>query len=326
MSGKQIRIATLIGIAGAIAALNLGCEGVDRKHDYAVENVDPPPVDAPSPRREDVKIANFADLIESMMATRQKYLDDLKGLEKAYLNAGDTVRADWARRQRSLTADVMVYPYLTEQAPEQRVDVAPLKDIPEADAIYREALKIHDEVRLIPLAGALEANKEKARKALALFKRIIKDYPQSDKVDDAAFFIAEIYKEYLREDDPNDELSTRYYAWAVTLDPNTPHPARFQAAVVYDFRRHNRDKALEMYHQVLDLQEANNQSNCRFAATRIEQLSDEDFSHLRPVQPRKRLGEPEPGADDPNLREARPAATKTKAAGEDAPLEPDSAP
>jgi TolA-binding protein len=87
----------------------------------------------------------------------------------------------------------MVYPYLSQQAPEQRVEVKPAQSIPEADALYSRALKIHDEVRLIPLAGALPQNKEKARQALALFKKLLKDYPTSDKVDDAAFFCGEIY-------------------------------------------------------------------------------------------------------------------------------------
>jgi hypothetical protein len=112
------------------------------------------------------------------------------------------------------------------------------------------------------------------------------------------------------------------------MNPNTPHPARFQAAVVYDFRRHNRDKALELYRQVMDLEEAGNVSNSKFSATRIEQLIDDDFSHLRPAEPRERLGEPEPGVDDANLREPPPPVSDRTKPGEeaDSPLEPDTTP
>jgi hypothetical protein len=106
-------------------------------------------------------------------------------------------------------------------------------------------------------------------------------------VDDCAFYCGEIYKEYLRDDDPDNELAVRYYKWAFALDPQTPHNARFQCAIVHDFRRHDRVRALELYHQVLDTEENGSLSNMRFAATRIEQLTDDEFSHLRP-----RLGGP----------------------------------
>jgi tetratricopeptide (TPR) repeat protein len=101
-------------------------------------------------------------------------------------------------------------------------------------------------------------------------------------VDDCAFYCGEIYKEYLREDDPDNELAIRYYKWASALDPQTPHAARFQCAVVYDFRRHDRIRALELYNQVLRVEEDANMSNMRFAASRIRQLTDDEFSRFRP--------------------------------------------
>lgn len=274
-----------------------GCEGWDRKHDYAVVDVKPPAEDEyDRPRSPRVNV-NIPDLVENMMAARQAYLNSIADLEKSFLMAGDSNRADWARRQRSNTERVEVFPYISDKAPEQRVEVVPEQSIPEADALFAKAEAIYKDVSLVPLAGTLPHNKKKAREALEMFKQILAKYPRSDKVDDAAFYTGEIYKEYLREDDPNDELAIRYYKWAVQMNPNTPHPARFQCAVVYDFRRHNRDAAMELYHKVMELEENGNQSNVRFSATRIEQLSDEDFSHVRPEQPRDRPGpsEPKPG-------------------------------
>lgn len=274
-----------------------GCEGIDRKHDSRVADVTPPPDNAPGYVQERTAFPNVADVVEEMMARRQAYLEQLMAVERAYLVVSDVTKSNWARRQRELTEAVEVYPYLTAGAPELRAEVSPERQIPEADMLYADALKLFKEVHAIPLAGTLPANKQKARQALQMFKKLLREYPKSDKVGECAFYCGEIYKEYLREDDPDDEMSVRYYRWAVALNPRLPLPARFQCAVVYDFRRHDRVRALELYNQVLETDEAGNESNARFSATRIEQLTDDTRSHLnpdiKPVEPKAASAEPD---------------------------------
>jgi len=282
-------------LIAACTLLIAGCEGIDRKHDTRVGEITPPPVDTDSTVNAAApQLANFPDLVETMLAKREKlaavrddYIAQLIELERAYLNAGDATKANWARRQRERieTVNLDPYPYLTAAPPEHRDMVAPEQSIPEADTLYNEGVAILESFNQVPFAGFLESNQQKARQALEIFKRILREYPLSDKVDDAAFFCGDIYKEYLREDDPNNELAVRYYQWAFALDPETPHPARFNAAVVYDFRRHERARALELYHQVLETEEAGNDSNMRFSATRIDQLTDEEGSPIRPKPP-----------------------------------------
>lgn len=270
------------------ALLTVGCEGISRKHDARVADISPPPQDYSATGQPAISLADLPDKVEGMMAARNHYIESLIALERDYLNAGDTVRANWARRQRELTEKVEVYPYLTSEVQEQTdptLAVSPEKSIPEADALYDEALKLYNTFVGIPFIGFTKLNKEEPRQAAEMFKRVIRDYPKSDKVDDCAFYIGEIYKEFLRHDDPDNELAIRWFKWAVALDPKTPHPARFNCAVVYDFRLHNRAKAIELYHQVLETEEAGNESNQRFSATRIEQLANDDDSHLRPREP-----------------------------------------
>ena len=310
-------IAPLVVLAMCLGIL--GCEGYNYKHDDRV--LDRKEMARTAPSENPPEMANMPDLVEQMEATRQSYLAvqqqyvvQLREIERAYLVAGDTVRADWARQQRQRVEQIKLetYPYLTSEPAEHRVQAAPEQSIPEADEIYTRAKGILDEVRGVPLAGALEYNKKKCRQALELFKQILSDYPKSDKVDDSAFYCGEIYKEYLRDEDPDDELALRYYKWAVELDPQTPHAARFQAAVVWDFRRHSRAKAIELYHLVLETEENGNMSNQRFAATRIEQLSDDDRSHLRPEIANRDIDRAtvmpsEPGAsEEPTAMPAKP--------------------
>ncbi len=272
-------------VVAMLAATVIGCEGVDRKHDSRVGvDIQPPPMGADGLiAAED--LPNIPDKVERMMASRQAYIKEMLALERGYLMHGDTVRANWARRQREVTEGNEVYPYLTNGAPEQRVVVAPEENIAEADKLYGEGLELFESIQSLPLGAIIKQGGEDPRRALGLFKRVLSEHPKSDKVDDAAFYCGEIYKEYLREDDPDNELAVRYYRWAVALDPTTPHPARFNCAVVYDFRLHSRAKAIELYHDVLESEEAGNHSNQRFAATRIEQLTDDDASHLRPLEP-----------------------------------------
>lgn len=249
--------------------------------------------------------------VEDMLRSRRAYLEQLTRLEKLYLEIGDLNRANWARRQRERTEIVDVYPYLSEEPVEAKVTVAPEQVIPEADALFEKAKAKLNEVRGKPLIGFMDVNREKSREALNLFKELINKYPKSDKVDDAAFYCGEIYKEYLRKEDPDDELSIKYYRWAVQLDPKTPHAARFQWAVVEDFRRHDRKAAIELYRQVLE-HEPHNLSNQRFAASRIEQLTDEEGSHLRPRE------EKEPGGGELRPAGAAPAALAQPMSGEKA--------
>lgn len=271
-----------IPVAVLLALSVIGCEGVDRRHDKRVGDIKPPALNAEYNKGD---VPNFPDHVENMLAVRLAYINQLISLERGYLMTGDTVRANWARRQRELTEDVEVYPYLTDAAPEESVEVSPEERIPEADALYERGVKLVEGFDNVPFGGLMKPYKKKARQALTYFKEVLKDYPKSDKVDDCAFYCGEIYKEFLRDDDPDNELALRYYKWAYTLDPATPHPARFQSAVVYDFRLHDRDAAIELYHQVLETEEAGNESNQRFSATRIEQLTDDDGSHLRPREP-----------------------------------------
>ncbi|MFQ5429845.1 MAG: tol-pal system YbgF family protein [Phycisphaerae bacterium] len=284
MQTRSISVAGFSLLVAVTTLATCGCEGINRKHDPSVINIDPPPADIDYARVAE-ELPNFPDLVEGMYAARQTYMEQLKALERGYLLAGDTVRANWARRQRDLTKNVLVYPYLSDDAPGRTFAVAPEESIPEADALYDKAVKLYDTFQGIPFVGFTKLNSEDCRKALGMFKRIISEYPKSDKVDDCAYYCGAIYKEFLRDDDPDNELAIRYFKWAYELDPMTPHPARFDCAVVYDFRLHNRERAIELYHQVLETEEAGNDSNQRFAATRIEQLSDDDTSHLRPREP-----------------------------------------
>jgi hypothetical protein len=58
----------------------------------------------------------------------------------------------------------------------------------------------------------------------------------------------------------------------VQWDPNLTMPARFQAAVVADYRLYNKAEAIELYRQVIQ-HEQFNASNVQWAHNRIRDLT-----------------------------------------------------
>jgi len=135
----------------------------------------------------------------------------------------------------------------------------------------------------------------------------VEEYPTSDKIDDAAYWIAEIHKEYFEEKD--NAIALLWYQRAIDWNPDLPYPARFQMAAVYDIDMHEYEKALEMYQAVVE-KERFNKSNVDFASRRIHELTSER-TRRSPGEPVPELrpepvSSPEPNDETTEAIEASP--------------------
>lgn len=206
-----------------------------------------------------------ADLVEQVVHNRTEYMNLLRDVAKHYRDIGRGDLADQAAFEwESLESAQQFYYLLDAEVP--NVVLNPSESIPEADALYNEGQKLLKEGgHNIPIFY----RQKRMIEALKTFRRLVFLYPTSDKVDDAAFFMGEIHKEYLSD---QELIAVRWYERAYQWNPQTPHPARFQAAVVYDYRLKDRAHALELYHAVLD-HETWNGSNRAFAERRITELT-----------------------------------------------------
>ena len=213
-----------------------------------------------------MKTVKEVDLVERLAKARADYKRLLVLLNNWYLDHGYYEKAEWAAKEYADLKLVRTYPYLVE-IEVQKTDLKPTDSIAKADELYEQALKLYHEGQILPLVN----DKKKLKEALDKFITLIKKYPNSDKIDDAAFYAGEILKEYF-----NDNVqAVKYYELAMKWDPHTPQPVRFECAVIYDFRLHNREKALEMYKRVLSEEADLDRTNTSFAATRIKQLLKE---------------------------------------------------
>jgi tetratricopeptide (TPR) repeat protein len=166
------------------------------------------------------------------------------------------------------------------------------------------------------------------KKALNRFHTLITEYPTSNKIAEAAWWAGYIHKEYFYDVAQNvddNEIAVQYFERAYTWKPNIEYQARFEAATVYDFRLHDREKALALYQDVID-KENFNKSNVDFAHKRIREITKTKYKEITP-EPDRVVKSPPPGepqaspAPQPLAPEPEPAPTEP-APAEDRPIVP----
>lgn len=209
--------------------------------------------------------AREVDLAEEVVAHRRAYHQGLTRLRDFYARRGYATKQGWADFELEGLRSVKPFRYVVDA----EIPVETLRGtdaIAQADVLYDRGL---DLMRRGGHGTPALYREELMVQAANVFRDLISQYPSSDKIDDAAFQLGEIHKEYLRG---QDALAVKWYERSWTWNPATPHPARFQAAVVYDYRLHDRDRALELYQSVVT-HELQIGSNVRFASRRIHELT-----------------------------------------------------
>ncbi len=206
-----------------------------------------------------------ASLVEPAVAARQSWKEALERLAKLYREKGMNFKLAMVLNVQRRFDPIRQYDYfLNAEVPPETL--RPTEVIPAADALFEKALKLHLEGKPLPLI----TDYPKQREALQLFRKLVDEYPASTKIALAAYYIADIYKEYFNE----NIRAVHWYERAWQWDPNVPKPARFQAAVVYDLRLAQHGKAVTLYRDVVK-HEQFNRSNVNFALRRIEELTGE---------------------------------------------------
>ena len=215
------------------------------------------------PQGESVENADERVLVEYAVASRRQYLDAANKVI-AMLNAnGDTYKAGRVKNVLDRMDLSHRFTFIAEIPP---ADLRPTQVVPEADKMFADAYHLFRRGKgLVPM---VTTNYQDERNALQLFKELVNKYPSSTKIALSAYYIADIYKEYFNE----DALAVQWYERAIQWAPNVTEPARFQAAVVYDLRMHNRAKAVEMYKGAIQYEQFN-KSNVDFAHRRLEDLT-----------------------------------------------------
>jgi len=216
------------------------------------------------PKGESLSSADPRLLVEFVLSARAAYKQAMRDLEKFYRDRLSLKKLKFITRVRERFDPVRTYVYFfSAEAPPE--NMKPVNVIPAAEELYSKALSIYKRGSLVPLF----ADYNKQRQALRLFLTITEQHPTSTRSPLAAFYIGHIYREYFNE----NVRAVMWYQRAWKWDPRIQIGARFQAAVVWDYRLQNHTRAMELYHAVLE-HEFDDLTNRDFARHRIAELTE----------------------------------------------------
>lgn len=224
------------------------------------EPVRPPTISVPAGATE-------TDLVEELVVSRQEYQKGLEQLVGYYTKTGNNMKLQWARRELNAFQTMTKYNYILGPTPGGQQATTP---IAAADSLFYDAQALENSAG--PVIGLRDKNK--LRLALQKYEQLIKDYPSSDKVDDAAFQAGVILEEL-----GDYMVALDYFKSAFEWDPETIYPARFKAAYILDKQLHRYAEALQLYQEALKI-------DARF--DRHRQWKDFSEQRVREIQ---KLGE-----------------------------------
>ena len=229
------------GILIVLLNVLVGCQDVDRGKGQLIprdtRQIGPASV---------VNIADLseADIVEQMAVNRQAYRQGLELLAGYYVRTGNNMKLEWANKELAALNTMPKYYYIVEAnvaTPDLKVSAS----IPDADDIYYDAQEIDKNAGTLPVLK----NENQLRLALEKYRELIREYPTSDKIDDAAYgagVIHEYFKDY--------SIALLYFQRTFQWDPETPHPARFRAARILDKNLHRNAEALRLYQQAVKIE------------------------------------------------------------------------
>lgn len=218
------------------------------------------------PTGESLSNADERLLVEFAVAARNEYIDSVNKVLKMYEARRQDFKAKTIANMRDRLDPIKLYPYFPDAMLPPR-DLKPVEVISEAEAMYAQAVGLFKEGKGWAHTF-VSTSYEKERQAAVLFQKLIHDYPRSTRIAMSAYYLAEINKEYFRQ----NTLAVFWYERAWTWDPNIPEPARFQAATVYDVHLHNYAKAVECYRKSMQ-SDPGRLGNYEFSKNRVAELT-----------------------------------------------------
>jgi len=211
-------------------------------------------------------------IAEEVMQKRLDYRKVLEKLKSFYEQSGNQLKLEWVQRELSSLDSAPRYRYIIQA--EVAGDKLTAKDsIPRANILYDDALDIYKHTNII-FPVPVFVSKKKMQRSLNKCNELIRDYPASDKIDDAAYLAGEIhefFKDY--------SIAVLYYKRAFQWDSQAPYPARYRAAKLLDYELFERDQALQLYRESLQKEaEYLNNDVTKMIHQRIDELTAEPKS------------------------------------------------
>jgi TolA-binding protein len=181
------------------------------------------------------------ELVEKLLVARREYQNILQQLRAHYLSVGDLERSKWAEEE------LRQYHRIPKQAFRLELDVPPPTlqantNVPEANKLYMRAMNFKDH-------GWGTDYTDNQRRAELLLQQLLTQYPQSNKISDAAYQLGDIYESKAYR---QFRRAANYFERCFQWNPATQWDARLRAARIYDRQLLERGRAIEIYREVLN--------------------------------------------------------------------------
>jgi tetratricopeptide (TPR) repeat protein len=223
----------------------------------------------------DIARSSETDLAEQLAVSRQAYRRGLEVMVQHYTKTGDNMKLTWAQKELDAFNEIPQYNYVVE-ATIAGSNLKANKSISEADYLYNDAVRLEDQ------AGQFVVIKDDnlLRLALDKYNQLINKFPNSDKIDDAAFRAAGIYEHF-----KDYTIAVLYYQRCYQWDQQTIYPAKYKAAYILDSCLRRRAEALQLYQEALQEVTKSGQHPQwqQFAEQRAKELTGE----VKPVSTRQ---------------------------------------
>ena len=171
----------------------------------------------------------LADKVEK---SRRTFQADLEKLVNYYAQSGQYLKLRNAREELNHLLTFSPLDYVRKIDPPRRAAKG-TKYIEEAEILYQDGVMYKEYPDLFN-------KKDRLLMALVRFNRLLTEHPQSERVDDAAFMLAEIRGGYYFKE---WDIAVDLYEKCIEWNAGTPHPARFRAAEIYLKKMHDYDRA-----------------------------------------------------------------------------------
>jgi tetratricopeptide (TPR) repeat protein len=210
--------------------------------------------------------AGEVDVVERVAEARTGYQTALEELIAYYKSTGNENKRRWAQNELTTFRQMAQYRYLM---PGEWVtqNMSATEDVAGAEDLYQKAKKLRAEAG----GNFIIFDKAKLRQSLQLFNQLMTEYPNSTRIDEAAYRAGQIY-EYFKDYELAAVMYQRCYQW----NEKTNFPARFRAARVLDQRLKMRKEALAIYKLAVQ-KESRYEDNTEIAKARIMELSRPDM-------------------------------------------------
>jgi tetratricopeptide (TPR) repeat protein len=197
--------------------------------------------------------------VERLLAARHEYKTTLENLRQHYISVGDIEKAHWAEEELMSYHRIPKHPYrLDLDVPPPNLQ--PLHNYPEANELFRRALQFKDH-------GWGTDYIDNQRRAELLFQQMLSNYPQSDKISDAAYQLGDIYESRAYK---QDDRAAAYFERCFQWNPKTNLDARLRAARLYERSLNERAKAIQIYQEIV--QHETDQKRIEEAQARLSAL------------------------------------------------------